>query len=63
MRQLCNVRVDPEQKLVYVQGGAIWEQVNRETHKFGLACVGATSDLVGVGGYTLGGGLGYLTGK
>ena len=62
MRKLCDVRVDPTQKLVYVQGGAKWKHVNQETHKHGLACVGAMADQVGVGGYTLGGGFGYLTG-
>ena len=63
MGKLGNVRVDAEQKLVYAQGGARWEGVNRETHKVGLACVGPMCDTVGVGGYTLAGGNGYLTGK
>jgi hypothetical protein len=63
MGKLGNVRVDAKQKLVYAQGGARWEGVNRETHKFGLACVGAMFDGIGVGGYTLGGGFGFLTGK
>ena len=63
MRQLNNVRVDPKQKLVYVQGGAGWEAVNRETHKFGLACVGLLCDKVGVGGFILGAGVGLLSGK
>jgi len=63
MKQLNNVRVDPDRKLVYVQGGARFETINRETHKFGLACVSSACDKVGIGGFVLGGGFGYLSGK
>jgi FAD/FMN-containing dehydrogenase len=63
MRKLCNVRVDPEKKLVYAQGGAIWKDVNQETHKHGLACLSPCFDTIGVGGFMSGGGFGYLTGK
>ena len=62
MKKLCNIRVDPEKKLVYIQGGARWKDVNEETQKHGLACVSSLVDTVGVAGYTLGGGFGYLTG-
>jgi FAD/FMN-containing dehydrogenase len=63
MRELRDVRVDPEQKLVYVQGGAKWKDVNEETQKHGLACAGPCFDTIGVAGYSLGWGFGYLTGK
>ena len=53
MKKLNNVRVDSEQKLVYVQGGAKWREVNLEVHKYGLACVGACIDGIGIGGFTL----------
>ena len=62
LKKLCSVRVDPEKKLVYVQGGARWSNVNEETHKHGLACVSAIVDTIGVGGHTIGAGFGYLTG-
>ena len=62
MRKLCEVRVDPEKKLVYAQGGTKMKMVNQETHKHGLACLSPCIDNVGVGGYMLGGGFGYLTG-
>jgi FAD/FMN-containing dehydrogenase len=62
LKKLRNVRVDPEKKLVYIQGGARWSDVNEETQKYGLACVGAIVDTVGVGGLILGAGFGYLTG-
>ena len=63
MRRLCEVRVDPKQKLVYVQGGAKAEDVDREAHKYGLACVSPGVNQVGFAGFTLGEGTGYLTGK
>ena len=41
-RHLNQVRVDPEQKLAYVGGGALWETVDKEAIKHGLATVGGT---------------------
>ena len=41
-RYLDNVRVDPENKLAYVQGGAIWKTVDEAAIKHGLAAVGGT---------------------
>ena len=41
-RYLAGVRVDPEKKLGYVGGGAIWEAVDKEVIKYGLASVGGT---------------------
>ena len=55
--------VDPEAKTITVEGGAIWEDVDVEAAKYGLATVGGTVNHTGVGGLTLGGGYGYLSGK
>jgi len=56
------VDVDPGARLARVQGGALWTDVNREAHSHGLAVTGGAISTTGVGGYTLGGGLGWLMG-
>ncbi|KAH8091648.1 hypothetical protein BXZ70DRAFT_473549 [Cristinia sonorae] len=61
-RYLNNVRVDPGQKLAYVQGGANWKTVDEASIKHGLAGVAGTVNHTGVGGLTVGGGYGWLSG-
>lgn len=56
-----HVNVDPERKLLYVQGGCIWADVDDAAWEHGLACVGGTAADTGVGGLTLGGGYGALS--
>lgn len=60
MRDMNGVWVDPSNKSVRVQGGATWGQVDRETQVFGLAVPGGVVSTTGVGGLTLGGGIGWL---
>ncbi|KAF8804701.1 FAD-binding domain-containing protein [Phlegmacium glaucopus] len=62
-RHLNTVQIHPEDKLAYVGGGAIWEYVDRAAIQHDLATVGGTVNHTGVGGLTLGGGVGLLTGE
>lgn len=58
-----SVSVDPAAKTVTAQGGALWSDVDTGAEKYGLAAVGGTVNHTGIGGLTLGGGYGFLTGK
>ncbi|KAK4496974.1 hypothetical protein PRZ48_011423 [Zasmidium cellare] len=62
LNKMRNVKVDADKKLLYVQGGALWHDVDQAAWKHGLATVGGTVADTGVGGLTLGGGYGHLTG-
>lgn len=55
------INVDPVARVATVQGGCTWGDVDHATHAFGLAAAGGVVSTTGVGGLTLGGGLGYLT--
>ena len=57
------VRVDPQARTVRVEGGATWGGVDHAAHPFGLAVPSGIISTTGVGGLTLGGGLGHLSRK
>ena len=63
LSQMRGIRVDPADKTVRVEGGCVWGAVDHATHPFGLAVPTGFLSTTGVGGLTLGGGVGYLTRK
>jgi FAD/FMN-containing dehydrogenase len=54
------VQVDPGHRTARVQGGATWGAFNAAAAAHGLATTGGIISTTGVGGLTLGGGIGYL---
>lgn len=56
-------RVDPATRTVRVGGGSTWHAVDHASHVFGLAVPSGFVSTTGVGGLSLGGGIGYLTRK
>ena len=55
-----DVQVDPEKSTARAEGGTTWGVFNDATHPYGLATTGGVVSTTGVGGLTLGGGIGYL---
>jgi len=55
------IRIDPRNRTVRVQPGCRWGDVDHATHPYGLAVPAGIISTTGVGGLTLGGGLGHLT--
>ena len=58
---LREITVDPRTRTARVGGGCTWGQIDRATHAHGLATPSGFISTTGVGGLTLGGGIGYLT--
>jgi FAD/FMN-containing dehydrogenase len=57
------IHVDAKARIARVQGGATLGDVDRETHLFGLAVPAGVISKTGIGGLTLGGGVGWLVRK
>ncbi|WP_102418904.1 FAD-binding oxidoreductase [Mycobacterium sp. 4858] len=55
------VVVDPEHRIAVIEPGATWRDIDQATARHGLACPGGVVSSTGVGGFTLGGGVGWLS--
>ncbi|MGH3646908.1 MAG: FAD-binding oxidoreductase [Micromonosporaceae bacterium] len=60
LSRMTGVRVDPLRRTASVQGGCLNAHLDRETQALGLAVTGGIVSHTGVGGLTLGGGIGHL---
>jgi FAD binding domain/Berberine and berberine like len=60
---LKGIEVDPGARTVRVGGGCTWAEVDAATNEHGLAAPSGIISTTGVGGLTLGGGIGHLTRK
>src|SRR3989475_8146115 len=60
LSDMKGIRVDPSARPARVEGGCTWGEVDHATHPFGLATPSGFISTTGVGGLTLGGGIGYL---
>lgn len=58
---LNQVEIDPHRKTATVGPGAVWSDVNEAAARFGLGSLAGRCSSVGVTGYTLGGGTGWLS--
>lgn len=61
LSQMRNVKVDPENMTVLAEGGCLLGDLDNASHPFGLAVPTGINSTTGIGGLTLGGGLGHLT--
>ena len=61
--QMAEVLVDPDRRIARVGPGALWGDVIAAAAPCGLAPVTGSSPTVGVAGFTLGGGVGWLSRK
>lgn len=63
LSNMKGIRINPEERTAQVEGGCRWGDVDHATHAFGMATPSGIISTTGVGGLTLGGGLGHLSRK
>jgi FAD/FMN-containing dehydrogenase len=62
LRRMRRVRIDARSRTARAQGGCIWSDLDPAGFAHGLAVVGGVYGDTGIGGLTLGGGIGFLMG-
>lgn len=60
LSRMRSVEVDPDARSARVGGGAVMSDLDRATQPYALATTGGRVSTTGVGGFTLGGGSGWL---
>ena len=63
LRRMRDTVVDAAGRVAHAGGGTLWEGFDAATQDHGLAVTGGTFVDTGIGGLTLGGGIGYLMGR
>jgi FAD/FMN-containing dehydrogenase len=60
LSRLKAIRVDLARQVARAEPGVVWGEFDRETQAFGLATTGGLVSTIGIAGFTLGGGIGWL---
>ena len=63
LSEMKDIRIDPEKRTAKINAGNTLAEVDKATHEYGLALPSGIIGTTGVGGLTLGGGIGYLSRK
>ena len=63
LSEMNAIDIDPSTKTAIIQSGNTLSDVDQATHEYGLALPSGIIGTTGIGGITLGGGLGYLSRK
>lgn len=63
LSEMKSIQIDPATQTALVQPGITLKEIDKATHEHGLALPSGIIGTTGIGGLTLGGGLGYLSRK
>ena len=63
LRAMKGIHANPKARTARVEPGVTWGELNHDLQAFGLAATGGFVGTTGVGGLTLGGGLGWMVRK
>jgi FAD binding domain len=61
LHRMRDVQIDAEARIARVEGGAVWSDVTPAAAEHGLAALAGSAGDVGVSGFTLGGGISWLS--
>ena len=63
LSEMKDIQIDPQNRTAKIKAGNTLAEVDKATHKHGLALPSGIIGTTGIGGLTLGGGIGYLSRK